>query len=259
MLSGNSPKSDRPIIMHPSQELWVRHHPPNGYPPDVIPVPDVIPGLAFFPGGYGLWGIACGQPLPPFPIGGIMIVGQDFHSEKGYQASYQRGGEPQTLPTWRNLLKLLTEVEIAPERCFFTNLYMGLRAGSTATGIFPGASDLTFVAHCKQFLLEQIQVQRPALILTLGIQVPPVVGTLFPELEPWSGSRGLRHLDKVGPVQTNVTFPGVDDFATIVVALTHPSLRHASVRYRRYKDAKNHEAEMLMLKDALGFMRFTER
>ncbi|MBA4186707.1 MAG: hypothetical protein C0467_01690 [Planctomycetaceae bacterium] len=214
-------------------------------------MPAPIPGLAFFPGGYGLWDCSADKPLPPLPINGIMVLGHDFHSEDGYAKSFQLGGERETLPTWRNLLKLLRDVGIEPKQCFFTNLYMGLRAGSATTGVFPGAGDPRFVKHCEQFLLEQIRVQRPALILTLGVHVPPVVGRLSPELESWTLGRGLRHLDTVGPVKTNVTFEGIDRWATTIVALTHTSLRDASVRHRRYGGEEKHAAEVRMIQDAM--------
>jgi hypothetical protein len=236
--------------MHPVEALWVRRAPLAGYPLGVVPVPAPIPGLAFFPGGYGLWGSAIGKPLPSLFVGGVMVLGHDFHSEEGYRKSYQLGAEPETLPTWRNLLKLLREVGIAPEQCFFTNLYMGLRAGSTTTGVFPGARYPAFVAHCERFLLEQFRVQRPALVLTLGVHVPPVIARLSPELTAWAADRGLRHLDAVGPVQARVTFPSVAGWATTVVALTHTSLRDASVRHRRHRGAEKHDAEVRMLQDA---------
>lgn len=54
----------------------------------------------------------------------------------------------------------------------------GLRAGTATTGVFPGANDAKFVSHCQAFFLEQLRVQRPALVLTLGVHVPPVIGVL---------------------------------------------------------------------------------
>lgn len=239
-------------VPHPVESLWARHAPPAGYPPGVVPVPEPIAGLAFFPGGHGLWGSAAGQPLPPLPTGGIMVLGHDFHSESGYEESRRLGGERLTLPTWSNLLRLFETVGIAPARCFFTNLYMGLRAGTATTGPFPGASDQRFVAHCQAFFLEQLRTQRPALVLTLGVHVPPVIGALSPELASWTAGRGLKHLDAVGPVRTDVTFPGVADFRTTVAALIHPSLRHASLRHRRYGAATGADAEPAMLRDALA-------
>jgi uracil-DNA glycosylase len=241
--------------MNPAEALWARHHPLAGYPKGVVAVPEPIRGLAFFPGGFGLWGSVASQPLAPFPRAGVMILGHDFHSEAGYQKSRRLGGEPLTLPTWRNLVALLAAASIAPERCFFTNLYMGLRDGRKTTGRFPGASNPDFVQHCKSFLLEQLRTQVPALIVTLGTQVPPVLGALSPELAHWTAGTGLKHLDGVGPVQKDVHFRGVDGFETTVVALIHPSMRHASLRHRRYKEAAGNElvgaeAELAMLRNA---------
>jgi hypothetical protein len=216
----------------------------------VLPVPEPIPGTSFFPGGYGLWHPKGGFPLPRFPIGGIMILGHDFHSESGYRASLARGRESATQPTWRNLVDLLGRAEVPVEECFFTNYYMGLRAGTATTGMFPGADDAGFVSHCREFFLEQVRTQRPRVILTLGIHVPPGIAPLSPQLALWNRKRGLLHLDAAGPVQPNVSFSRLPDFATTVVALTHPSQRQASVRHRRYKQLAGDAAELLMLREA---------
>ena len=185
-----------------------------------------------------------------------MVLGHDFHSEVGYRASFRAGGERLTLPTWSNLVELLAVVGLAPEYCFFTNLYMGLRAGACTTGPFPGASNPIFVKHCQAFLCEQVQVQRPSLILTLGINVPPVLGKLSPELALWTRGKGLKYLDAVGPVCSKVTLYGVKKYKTTVVVLTHPSLRHANLQHRRYQGAVASEAELRMLKDGMAYAGF---
>jgi hypothetical protein len=182
-----------------------------------------------------------------------MVLGHDFHSETGYEKSRRDGAERLTLPTWSNLLKLLAAARIPPDTCFFTNVYMGLRAGSATTGMFPGAVDRGFVAHCQTFLCEQLRVQRPALVLTLGIHVPPLIGALSPELTSWTTRKGLKHLDASGPVRSGVTFTGVDGLCTTVVALIHPSLRHASLPHRRYKQTQGAEAELRMVRDGMDY------
>jgi hypothetical protein len=237
--------------MNPAEALWHRHHPATGYPSGVLPVPKPIPGIAFFPGGYGLWRPEPADSLPPFPVGGTMILGHDFHSYSGYETSLGNGREAATQPTWRNLLALLRRVEIEPERCFFTNVFLGLREGEGTTGPFPGAKDQVFVAHCHRFLLHQLSVQKPSLILCLGINVPWHLGLLSEQLADWRLRRGLKHLDASGPVRFGVTFDGMENIRSTVVALTHPSLRSASVRFRRYRDAAGDAAERAMLRDAL--------
>jgi hypothetical protein len=238
--------------MHLAESLWQRHHPTAGYPAGVLPVPEPIPGIAFFPGGFGLWRPDVSQPLPPFPIGGIMVLGHDFHSEAGYNESLARSRESESQPTWRQLLRLLKQVDIDPVSCFFTNVYFGLRVGAGTTGPFPGATNRPFVEYCLRFLSEQINTQRPRLILTLGINVPPLIGRLSGRLEPWTDRRGLKQLDAVGPVQFDVPFHRTPPFVATVVALTHPSLRDAGVRHRTYRGNVGHSAELAMLRDGLA-------
>lgn len=232
---------------HLVETLWYAHHPATGYPPGVRAVPSPLPGLGFFPGGYGLWGAQPGRPLPPLPIGGVMVLGHDFHSESGYRASALLGGERLSMPTWRNLIRLLHTALIPLESCFFTNVYMGLRVGASATGPFPGATDRGFVEHCKAFLVEQLRMQRPALVLSLGKYVPPVLAQMSPELQGWSAAKGFKDIDARGPVQGGVTFAGLDAHQCTVVALLHPSLRQASLRHRRYEGRGGEEAETQML------------
>jgi hypothetical protein len=237
--------AENPVI-----ELWQRHEPPFGYPKGVGRVPTPIPGTAFFPGGYGLWDAAASRPLPEFPVGGVMVLGHDFHSEGGYQRSLSQGRESQRQPTWRNLLAVLSEAGIPPRRCFFTNFFMGLRSGTATTGEFPGARDAQFTEYCQAFFLEQIRAQRPNLVLTLGIYAPYAIAWLSPQLAGWRKAPGLRQLDTAGPVKRSVEFDGVPGVRTTVVALTHPSLRHAAVRHREYAGLTGANAELAMLHDA---------
>lgn len=236
--------------MNKAEELWERHEPKSGYPAGVLPVPKPIIGTAFFPGGYGLWNPKGTLPLPVFPIGGVMVLGHDFHSENGYRKSLDEGRERMSQPTWRNLLKILRTAEIRPEDCFFTNVYMGLRAGTAKTGVFPGASNDQFVQHCLSFLRVQIATQRPSLIITLGKYAPLLLASLSPDLSTWAERSGFKHLDKSEPVRHGVTFAQVPEYSASVVALLHPSLRAASLRHREYKGLKKEEAEALMLKEA---------
>jgi len=68
----------------------------------------------------------------------------------------------------------------------------------------------------------------------------------------WGERAGLRHLDETGPVHTGVTIRGIPDLVTTVVALIHPSLRHASLRHRRYDGLVGAAAEVRMIADALA-------
>lgn len=229
------------------------------YPQGVEPVPACITGLAFFPGGAGLWGAAMGRSLPPMPMGRVMVVGHNFDSVDGYHRSLAQGAENVNGPTWRTLLALLGECGITPEDCFFTNAYMGLKADSgtatrksSSTGVFPGASDHSFSYRCHAFLLKQIREQQPRLLLALGEKALPVLTPLAPDLTAaWRGARHLSDLDARGAALVYpVRFPGMPH-PTAVVALTHPANRGPNVSRRRYGDASGHVAELSLVRDGL--------
>jgi len=238
-------------MTHAVEKLWSRHAPERGYPAGVVGVPEPIPGIAFFPGGYGLWRTDISGPLPPLPRGGVMVLGHDFHSVAGFRASLAIGRESPTQPTWRNMLELFGRVPIDPAECFFTNVYMGLRVEGK-TGVFPGANDQPFVDHCIEFLRIQLAEQRPAAIITLGMNVPPLLSRLSPDLSDWHEQKGIKHLDQGGPVRTGVRFSEIPSLKTTVVPLIHPSLRYGSLRYRSYRGRTGDDAEVAMLRDALA-------
>ena len=236
------------------------------YPEGVEAVPACITGLAFFPGGAGLWGAAMGRPLPPMPMGKIMIVGHNFDSKDNYQKSLAKGAENVNGSTWRTLLALLSACGIAPEDCFFTNAYMGLKADInkatgkiSSTGAFPGAKDHFFSYRCRAFLLRQIREQQPRLLLTLGEKVLPMLTPLAPDLTAmWRGARHLSDVDeRGGALVYPVRFPGMPH-PTAVVALTHPANRGPNVLRRRYGAATGVVAEQALIRDGLlasGLMR----
>ena len=221
------------------------------YPPGVVRVPKLIPGTAFFPGGYGLWGAGPEKPLPPMPTGCVMVLGHNFDSEKGFSHSLERRGENLKGPTWGNLLRLLELGGIPKERCFFTNFYMGLFQGANSVGRFPGARDSHFVQQCQIFLGEQMRVVKPRLLLTLGKEILRPVAALSSDLGSWSEMESLEMLDRgKRALVYPATFPGVPH-SVAVVALTHPAFRHLNVPRRRYKTLSGDAAEQAMLKDAL--------
>jgi uracil-DNA glycosylase len=226
------------------------------YPEGVVAVPARIPGTAFFPGGAGLWGVKPGAPLPPMPVGGVMVLGHDFHSEIAFQASLAQRTEVPDKPTdryripstWIALRQLFADVALPLERCFFTNVYMGLRAGGGSVGRFPGSLNAGYVARCRRLFTQQLAAQRPSSIITLGIWVPGFIAPLAPRLAQWQAARTFGTLDEAGPVVHGVDFlRGVAQNCT-VVALTHPSLRRSNVGRRRYGGLAGQEAELAMLR-----------
>ncbi len=236
--------------MHAVEALFSAMADVAPYPEGVMALPARIEGTAFFPGGAGLWNVSRGSPLPPMPTGGIMVLGHDFHSEAAFARSLAAGTEVKLSPTWPSLLRFLDEVGIKPEQCFFTNAYMGLRRGSRVTGRFPGASDKPFVERCRRFLLCQLSVQRPRVVLALGRFVPSLIAPLSPQLRAWARARTFAQLDVASPVIHGVVFADLGVPACSVVALTHPCLRGSNIRRRRYGVFAGHEAELEMVREA---------
>jgi uracil-DNA glycosylase len=239
--------------IHPIEELFVLLEQFESYPDGVIQIPGRIPGTAFFPGGLGLWNTQPNAPPPPVPVGGSLIVGHNFDSEAGFHRSFHHAGENLKGATWRNLLAFLKQVGIAPEQCFFTNAYVGLRAGNHAMGAFAGARDPEFVCWCRNFFLEQLRFIQPRLILTLGLHVPGFLAPLSPELKSaWSDVRRFGRLDERGVALVYPsTFSGVL-LPAAVVALTHPAYRRLNVKSRRYQNLQGDAAEQALVREALA-------
>jgi uracil-DNA glycosylase family 4 len=221
-------------------------------PAGVVPVPERIASTAFFPGGAGLWGAQPGEPLPPMPTGKIMILGQDFHSETGYWELCREPGRNLHDPTWRTLRSVLQSVGVSLRDCFFTNLFMGLRQGKETTGRFPGARNRDFTRQCCAFLAEQIRIQQPRLIVTLGRHVPAKLASLSHDLSRWAVCRTFKEIDqKGGPIVHPVRFDVLPARGVTVVALTHPSLRGPNVARRRYQHFVGDDAELALLREGL--------
>ena len=182
---------------------------------------------------------------------GVMILGHNFDDEENFRLSLARGKENLSSPTWRSLLCLLDSVHLWPQQCFFTNFFVGCIAGGKSTGVFPGIKDISFRDHCRQFFLEQIRVQRPALIVTLGLEVPFQLAALSEDLCDWSQAASIRDLDALGAIRPCVGFRGCEALTTTVVALVHPSFSRLNVRHRQYAGLKGGDAEQRLLRDAL--------
>ena len=235
-------------------DLWKQHAAVAPYPVGCVPVRAPIAGTAFFPGGFGLWNPARTSPPPGLPVGGIMVLGHDFHSEAGYEASLAAGAEPASQPTWRALIEWFEAVGIDPTTCFFTNVYMGLRQGAATTGRFPGASDAAFVERCRTFLRQQLEVQRPRLVLTLGVWVPRLVAPLGrAALAPWLEATTFATIDGpdgMGALREDV--PLFSGGTCTVAALSHPSFWPRSATTRRYRRATGRAAHLDLLRDAIS-------
>ena len=230
-----------------ARELWAEMESMvQPYATGVVAVPELIERTAFFPGGLGLW-MEKGAVLTQFPVRQIMVVGQDFNTLAKYEAARALKSEVGSSRTWQNLQRVFARFNIPLQRCFFTNVYMGLRAVGPETGRFPGARDPAFVDRCINFFQRQMIVARPKLILTLGWEPLRV---LAPRV---FGIKAPATLSACDEIYSPVHFPHGDG---AVVALTHPSLYNANVFRRRYAGFVGIEAEKAMVDAARSVVRW---
>jgi hypothetical protein len=191
-----------------------------------LPVPsEKIAGTAFFPGGAGLYLKDRDQAIIKFPVDGVMVLGHNFDSEIGFYLSAKNGKESLSIGTWGPLLNLLTDAKIPFDRCFFTNAFMGLCEGENSFD-YRGREHSEFRQACLAFLKAQIEIQRPRLIITLGLHVPSMIAELSADLDFWIGRKlKLKDIDLM-PIVRKAAFRLSSGLAhcSVLVPIAHPSL-----------------------------------
>lgn len=213
------------------------------YPEYVEPVTQMIDNTVFFPGGKGLWLEIESDVLPS-----ILVLGQDFSTVEEYQKMLNGNSSDLDCPTWKNLIKLFESLNIDLCRCFFSNVFMGLRKTKSMVGRFPGLKDKKFVERNLEFLSLQIETIKPELIITLGLYATKMVADLSPQdLINWKEAKSFKKIDDA--VKYGVRF---GNHKCNCVALVHPSMRPINVKNRKYKNYVGNDAEVCMLRDALA-------
>jgi hypothetical protein len=141
----------------------------NEYPDPLTVFPWPLSGRGFFPGGDGLWrdptpsGIT-GPATIPFPVNGVMFVGQDFGTVDKYPPQ-SRPWEQDNVATWKFLVKRIIGSGLPGSECFFTNALLGLRKKGSTIGQNECVSIPLYAEICRKFLAYQIQVQNPRMIV----------------------------------------------------------------------------------------------
>ena len=209
-----------------------------------------IASTAFFPGGDGFI-----KPRSLTAAPDIMVVGRDFGTLKYLLSRCKRGCERKTQATWKGILSRLDAAGIDPERCFFTNAFVGYRKAGTNVAVLRTHHDPDFIARCADFLRFQIDELRPCTIVTLGLAAPSVVARLSPELEAWKRGNTFAALDEIGPLVRSAAFG--DHHRANVCALVHPSWARLNVGNRAFTDRSGMQqhgvdAEVALLREAIS-------
>jgi hypothetical protein len=237
---------------HPSHRLFERVKRFGGLPPEVAEVPHQLDGTSFFPAGAGLFVTNPAAELPRFPVGGIMALGHDWGTTREFEYCAPRYADRLSNPTWTNLLSFLADAGIDRREVFYTNFFVGLRNAMTSMGPHPARRHRDYVARCQEFLVEQVELQKPRLVLVLGMHVPTLIAPLSDDLNGWSRSATFRSLDAQGLAGIpRVRLRGsTHTFAAAV--LVHPCQRLRTVQSRRYRGLSGDAAELNLVADMLG-------
>ena len=228
------------------QELFDEIRKFDKYPLTMAPICGEIADIAFFPGGKGIY---YSENISDRKI---MILGQDFGIEKNFIEVVKVGREDICQnQTWRNVLDFLGQCHISPMDCFFTNAILGVRVGDNikVDGKSPAFKDKEFINYCWEFFLKQLEIQRPDLILVLGLEVAYFLARHTEELYDWRKG-GFKYIDDKGlQVRKNVKFQ--NNITTNLVVLTHPSRRPPNVLHRKFKNFSGNTAEVEMVREGL--------
>lgn len=241
----------------------------RSYPEGLTGFPGVLTGQGFFPGGDGLWRtIPSSTDKPPFPIGGITILGNDFGCEDnsdpknlGFIQCLDRGFEDP--PTW-SINETLRKSDIPGECCFFTNSYLGLRTKTDpakpckSTGPSPGAQNSRFTRMCRAFLAFQIETQRPRMIICLGHEPRTFVApVLLPRKHAWNRknlSFPQLDLECDQVLSASIRLTGGDVLTALLVVIAHPSFAFAThskpASMRTFEGHSGEAAELSLLRKA---------
>lgn len=168
------------------------------YPDGMAPFPGRLTGQGFFPGGDGLWRDDSRIKLSstsPFPVSGIMFLGNDFGTRQTFEKTLRTGYE--NVLTWRNLKRRLTAAEIPGEVGFYTNAVLGLRTDKKAVDYLDWSRHPEFCQFCGDFLRFQLEAMKPRLLVVLGQRpkdtVCSTLGAEIPDIAAWK-SRDLSSM-----------------------------------------------------------------
>jgi hypothetical protein len=122
------------------------------------------------------------------------------------------------------------------------------RAEGSAIGKSPAFEYPEYLNDCKGFLIKQIEIQKPKLILVLGLHLLGYMSTISAELLAISKIKSYKKMDeqKLASVKS-ISFIGLDGYQTNIVFITHPTYRHLNIGNRRFRDFKGAQAELELI------------
>lgn len=205
-------------MTHPVEDFWAILQAFDDYPPDVTPVPELLPGTAAFAASAGLVRPHGSRDLPPFPYEGLMVVGHNLDSQAGYERRRISGVSHGDLvpgpamSTWMGLYRLFGLAAVERGDFFFTNVLVGLKQGRP-TGQFSAYPAPAYRRWCREFIQHQVMTMRPRAVLVLGVPACRDVADMTTP-RPWQPGPLPQ------PAAIEARFAGHD---TTLVPAHHPS------------------------------------
>lgn len=107
------------------------------------------------------------------------------------------------------------------------------------------------MSACLALLTEQVEIQRPKLIIVLGKHVPRLIAKASHQLRCWSNFVSFKTIDQnnVAVILGANLLNSTHRFST--VCLVHPCYRQLNVRHRHWNGFRGDEAEVNLTQHAL--------
>lgn len=184
-----------------------------------------------------------------------MVLGHDWGTVGDFDAYAPKDSENLNNPTWRNMLAFFGKTGIDPKECFFTNFFVGLRTGKSSVGVFPGITNSDYVKRCQDFFVEQVERQKPRLILALGAHVPKLISSTSDDLNDWNKFKSFKKLDQTNLASfRSVKFRNSNHIFSIA-SLVHPCYRQLNAKRRAWNGFSGDDAEVNLIKHMLAYSK----
>lgn len=201
------------------EQLWARVAAiaPEDYPDSMCPNPAPFSRSGWFPVETGLYDDADGNLPSGLPIGGLMVIGNNW----GDLGAHARDFVACPMPTDRNLEAMLRTAGFdLPTECWRTNAFAGLRRSGLIGSIGSTGSE-SYRRACRRLLALQIGDLQPRVCLALGRDPIRMVGGMVGDPR-WEHFTTFRQLDESGGVYLEAM--AVGGVVTDLMAVVHPCI-----------------------------------
>jgi hypothetical protein len=213
------------------------------YPSNIKRICGNEQGNIFFPGGKGIFD----EETERISDKEIMITGYQFDRCLDY---LQTPGIDQqisrTNTAWANLMLLLCKGGVDPGHCFFTNAVLGVQDQNGSANKPSPVTKRYFLEHCRSVFRMELEIQKPRMIIVLGLRAARFLSLLHPKLEGWATLGNFTEADrKMLAVMEKIPLTATSE--PTLVLLVHPAGRQGNIRHRKYGSFTGDNAEIRLL------------